>query len=335
MLVMMALIDDGMMPTPILLLLRRGTEFETPIAASGFLTRGRPVVTPFPDRLADAVRRSGPLCIGLDPRVESFPLALRPAPGSGLAGLGAALESFGKRVLELARPFAGVAKPQSAFYELAGPPGLIALRNTLRYARSLGYVTILDSKRGDIATTAAAYAEAAFGESAGEPVWDADALTVNPYLGADAVGPFAESAARHGRGLFVLVRTSNPGAGLFQDLDCGGRKLYEVVADAVASWNAPTITRCGYGAVGAVAGATRPRELAALRERLPGVWLLVPGYGAQGGSARDIRAAYDTRGSGAVVNSSRGVTFPFKPDDADWEARIAAACAAARDELAF
>ena len=291
-------------------------------------------MTPFPDRLADAVRQRGPLCVGLDPRVESFPLALRPAPGSGLTGLGTALEAFGKRVLELARPYSGVTKPQSAFYELAGPPGMVALRDTLNYARSLGYVTILDSKRGDIASTADAYAEAAFGESAGEPVWGADALTVNPYLGADAVGPFVESVKRHNRGLFVLVRTSNPGAALFQDLESGGRKVHEHVADAVAGWNAPTVTACGYGAIGAVAGATHPRELAAIRDRLPGVWLLVPGYGAQGASATDVRAAFDAAGLGAIVNSSRGVTFPYKPDDTHWEAKIIAACAQARDELA-
>lgn len=290
-------------------------------------------MTPFAERLAAAVRQSGPLCVGLDPRAESLPRPMQPASGSGLVGLGAALEMFGKRILELARPYSGVTKPQSAFYELAGPPGLTALRNTLRHAESLGYVTILDSKRGDIATTAEAYAEAAFGSSAGEVVWGADSLTVNPSLGADAVGPFIESAARHGRGLFILVRTSNPGAGLFQNLDCGGQKLYEHVADAVAGWNAPTISACGYGSIGAVVGATHPRELAQLRERLPGVWLLVPGYGAQGGTAADIRHALDADGLGAVVNSSRGVTFPYRPDDAAWEAKVVAACARAQQEL--
>ena len=288
---------------------------------------------PFPERLVTAVRASGPLCVGLDPRIESFPVSLRPAPGSGLTGLGAAFAAFGKRVLELARPYAGVCKPQSAFYELAGPPGLTALRETLRHAEALSYVTILDGKRGDIATTADAYAQAAFGESAGVTVWGADSLTVNPYLGADAVSPFVERAIRHNRGLFILVRTSNPGAGLFQDLDCGGRKVYEVVADAVAGWNTPTVTSCGYGSIGAVAGATHPRELAAIRERLPGVWLLVPGYGAQGATAADIRVAFDPAGLGAVVNSSRGVTFPFRPGDAEWEAKIVEACKRAQQEL--
>lgn len=292
---------------------------------------------PFADRLADAVRRHGPLCVGLDPRAESLPHEFRPPSGSGLAGLAAAIEAFCLRVLDLVRPHAGVVKPQSAFFELAGPPGLAALATVLKRAREMGFVTILDAKRGDIATTATAYADAAFAGIATDsgvlPVWDADALTVNPYLGADAVEPFVAAAAAAGRGLFVLVRTSNPGAGTFQNLVSDGRPVYEHVAAAVAGWNAPTIAECGYGAVGAVVGATHPRELAELRSQLPGVWLLVPGYGAQGGTAADVRAAGDADGLGAVVNSSRGVTFPFRPDDAGWAAKVAAAAERAAAEL--
>ncbi len=294
-------------------------------------------MTPFAARLAAAVRRHGPLCVGLDPRIESLPDEFRPPPGSGLAGMAAAIEAFGLRILELVRPHAGVVKPQSAFFELAGPPGMAALAAVLRRAREMGFVTILDAKRGDIASTAAAYADAAFAgvgtESGVVPVWDADALTVNPYLGADAVEPFIAAATAAGRGLFVLVRTSNPGAGTFQNLMCDGRPVYEHVAAAVAGWNAPTIAECGYGAVGAVVGATHPRELADLRSQLPGVWLLVPGYGAQGGTAADVRAAVGPNGLGAVVNSSRGVTFPFRPDDAGWEAKVVAAAARAAAEL--
>ena len=281
----------------------------------------------YPARLADAVARHGPLCVGLDPRLDMLPRSLR--PGLSLEESASAVERFCLRVLELVAPHAGVVKPQSAFFELLGPPGMTALANVLIAAKARGYVTILDAKRGDIASTATAYANAAFGGP-----FAADALTVNPYLGHDAVTPFIDAATANDCGLFVLVRTSNPGAGRFQDLVCDGRPLYAHVADAVADWNAPTIDPAvGYGAVGAVAGATRPRELAELRARLPGVWLLVPGYGAQGGSASDIRAAYDARGLGAVVNSSRGVTFPFAPGDADWEAKIVAAAARAQAEL--
>src|SRR5581483_10903773 len=164
---------------------------------------------------------------------------------------------FGLRVLEVVAPLVGIVKPQSAFFEACGPAGLVALEHVLRRARDLGLVTILDAKRGDIASTAAAYADAAF------RAFGADALTVNPYLGRDAVEPFLAAARELGRGLFVLVRTSNAGAGLFQDLVCDGRPLYRHVADAVAAGN-----REFGGAVGAVVGATHPAELKVLREQV-------------------------------------------------------------------
>ncbi len=295
--------------------------------------------TPFADRLAEAVRRHGPLCVGLDPRWDALPVALRDAtrPHPPQLRVAIAFQAFCERVLELARPFAGVVKPQAAFFEQAGVEGLAVLQTLLRRAREMGYVTVLDAKRGDIASTAAAYADAAFTGCAVDghpfPVWDADALTVNPYLGRDAVEPFLAAARAAGRGVFVLVRTSNPGAGLFQDLVCDGRPVYRHVADEVARWNAPTVGACGLGDVGAVVGATHPGELRELRAALPDAWLLVPGYGAQGGTAADVRAAYLDGGLGAVVNSSRGVTFPFKPDDPGWEAKVAAAAEKAAAEL--
>jgi orotidine-5'-phosphate decarboxylase len=240
-------------------------------------------------------------------------------------------------VLELVAGRVGVVKPQSAFFEACGPAGLSALQAVIRRGKELGLLVILDSKRGDIASTAAAYADAAFaGTGVGGrrlPVWAADALTVNPYLGRDAVEPFIASARQVGGGLFVLVRTSNAGAGLFQDLDVGGKKLYRNVAAAVAGWNAGGLGACGLGDVGAVIGATHPQELAELRAELPHVWFLVPGYGAQGGSARDVAAGFRADGLGAVVNSSRGITFPFHPDDPDWESAISRATDQATDEL--
>ncbi len=285
-------------------------------------------MTHFADRLAAAVRAKGTaLCVGLDPRRESLPLSLRQRHDDSPDGTAAAYEAFCLRVLEVVAPLVGVVKPQSAFFEACGPAGLVALRRVLRRAKELGLVTILDAKRGDIASTAAAYAEAAF------TAFDADALTVNPYLGRDAVEPFVAAARRDGRGLFVLVRTSNAGAGLFQDLVADGRPVYQHVAAAVAAWNGESVGACGLGDVGAVVGATHPAELRLLREQLPNVWLLVPGYGAQGGTAADVRAALRPDGLGAVVNSSRAVTFPFKPEDADWEAAVAAAAERAAAEL--
>lgn len=297
-------------------------------------------MTPFADRLAEAAGRAGnPLCVGLDPRWESLPKPIRERFGAdSLDAVAGAFQTFCLRTLDLINGRVGAVKPQSAFFEACGPAGLAALQVVVRRAKELGLVVILDSKRGDIASTATAYADAAFAGTviAGQrhPVWVADAVTVNPYLGRDAVEPFLASARRVGGGVFVLVRTSNAGAGLFQDLDCGGRRLYRHVAAAVAEWNAAGVGRCGLGDVGAVVGATHPAELAELRAELPTVWFLVPGYGAQGGSAADVAAAFRADGLGAVVNSSRGITFPFHPDDPHWEAAILAATQRATAELA-
>lgn len=293
----------------------------------------------FADRLADAVRaKKNPLCVGLDPRWESLPTAVRKPHDDGtLAGIARAYAVFCGRVLELVAPYVGVVKPQSAFFEACGPAGLVALQGVIQYAHELGLLVILDAKRGDIASTATAYAEAAFaGPTFGStvfPVWHADSLTVNPYLGHDAIEPFITVArAAHG-GLFVLVRTSNPGSGLFQNLVCDGQPLYRHVAHAVAQWNETHLGSCGFGDVGAVVGATHPAELAELREVMPKVWFLVPGYGAQGGTADAIRPAFNAKGLGALVNSSRGITFPFKPDDPAWEQAIVRATEHATAEL--
>jgi orotidine-5'-phosphate decarboxylase len=278
-------------------------------------------MTAFFDRLAVAVRaKKTALCVGLDPRFESLPQSLRDLHGNDIAG---AYEDFCLRVLDIVAPLAPVVKPQSAFFEACGPAGMVALEHVLRRAKDLGLVTILDAKRGDIASTAAAYADAAF------RALDADAVTINPYLGRDAVEPFLSAARQLGRGLFVLVRTSNPGAGLFQDLACDGRPLYQHVAEAVAVWN-----REGPGTVGAVVGATHAAELKLLREQLSDVWFLVPGYGTQGGTAADVGAAFWADGLGAVVNSSRGVTFSFRPEETNWEAAVERAARWAARELA-
>jgi orotidine-5'-phosphate decarboxylase len=294
-------------------------------------------MTHFADRLAAAVRAKGnALCVGLDPRWESLPLELRRRHGRDtLAGVAAAFEEFCGVVLDVVAPLVPVVKPQCAFFEACGPEGMAALQRLLRRARGLGLLTILDGKRNDIASTAAAYADAAFAgtrvEAHTHRVWEADALTVNPYLGRDAVEPFLQSARRAGAGVFVLVRTSNPGAGLFQDLDCGGKPLYQHVGEAVAAWARESLGACGLGDVGAVVGATYPAELARLRQLLPEVIFLVPGLGAQGGSVADVAVAFRPDGLGAVVNSSRAVLFPFEPSARDWKDRIAAA---ARDTAA-
>ena len=292
-------------------------------------------MTHFADRLADAVRRCGnPLCVGLDPRWESLPREIRDRhKGESLAQVAAAFEEFGTRVIDIVSGRVPILKPQAAFFEACGPDGFRAMGRLLDHARSRGILTLLDSKRGDIASTASAYADAAFAGTTVSgrvhPVWQADALTVNPYLGRDAVEPFIAAARRVGAGVFVLVRTSNPGAGLFQDLlvksDGLDRPLYQHVGAAVAGWARENIGACGFGDVGAVVGATYPAEMAVLRAQMPEVVFLVPGFGAQGGTAEDTRPAFRVDGLGAAVNRSRGITFPFSPDAADWEVRIEAA----------
>jgi orotidine-5'-phosphate decarboxylase len=285
----------------------------------------------FADRLNEAIRVKGnPLCVGLDPRWDSLPAAIRARHDRDEPAF--AFEEFCSRVLDIVAPVVPVVKPQAAFFEACGPEGLAVMRRLIHRAWLLGLLSILDGKRNDIASTATAYAEAAF------DVYQADALTINAYLGRDAVEPFLATARQHDAGVFVLVRTSNPGAGLFQDLLVGSGEsplpLYQHVGLAVAGWSLENMGACGLGDVGAVVGATYPAELALLRRQLPEVPFLVPGFGAQGGTAEDVRAAFRPDGSGAIVNSSRGVLFPFLPDASDWEARIEEAARQAAAALA-
>jgi len=294
----------------------------------------------FADRLTAAIRSKGnALCVGLDPRWESLPIALRTKYKDGtLRGAARAFEEFCIRVLDVVAPLVPVVKPQSAFFELCGPAGMDALQAVLRRAREKGLVTILDGKRNDIASTATAYADAAFGgvriDDGVYPIWDADALTINAYLGRDSVSAFLESARRSARGLFVLVRTSNPGAGQFQDLETDGRPLFMHVAAAVQNWTREKLGQSGFGDVGAVVGATHPCELPQIRKALPEGYILLPGLGAQGGTAADTAAAFREDGLGAIANSARGITFCYPPEEREWEARIETETRKVIDELA-
>jgi orotidine-5'-phosphate decarboxylase len=297
-------------------------------------------MTHFADRLTAAVRSKGnALCVGLDPRWDALPHAIRQRHGdASLDAMAAAYEEFCLRVIDAVASLVAVVKPQSAFFEACGPAGFAAQQHVLRRARERGLITVLDAKRNDVASTAAAYADAAFaGVALGDrlhPVWDADALTVNPYLGRDSVEPFLQRGRKSGRGVFVLVRTSNPGARQFQDLDCGGRPLFQHVADAVRQWTCEHLGTCGFGDVGAVVGATYPGELKLLRELLPEAIFLVPGFGAQGGDAADVAGAFRSDGLGAVINSARGITCSFDPNEPKWEEAVAQATRAAIRSLA-
>ena len=296
-------------------------------------------------RLHAAVRqKSTPALVGLDPRFDLLPPSVVQAAGArGSADeralAAAAFEEFCFRLIDVVAPLVPAVKPQAAFFEELGPAGCMALARVIRRARDAGLIVICDAKRGDIGSTAEAYARGYLaGADPDVAAWAADALTVNPYLGPDTLEPFVRVATERGAGVYVLVRTSNPGAGGFQDRVSDGTPLYRHVAGTVEELAARTADADGYGAVGAVVGATWPAELAELRAALPHAPLLIPGYGSQGAGAADVAAAFHPGGLGALVNSSRGINFAFRsPPYADrfgpdrWEA---AAEAATRDMIA-
>jgi orotidine-5'-phosphate decarboxylase len=276
-----------------------------------------PAMSHFADRLHDAIRRKNTTAlVGLDPRLDWIPPAILEkahAEEADAAAVAArAFEEFCVRLIDVVAPLVPAIKPQSAFFEQYGPAGVAALARVVAYARKQGLIVILDAKRGDIGSTAEAYAAGLLGGADPEHPWQADALTVSPYLGADTLEPFVNRARQVGGGIYVLVRTSNPGAGTFQDHTANGQKLFEVVAATVERLSAESKGSGNYGYVGAVVGATYPDELKALRAAMPHVPLLVPGYGSQGGTAADVAAAFDRDGLGAVINSSRAINFAYR-----------------------
>lgn len=269
-------------------------------------------------RLHAAIRqKQTSALVGLDPRFDWLPQEIVDSARSRLddpqAIAAAAFEEFCVRIIDVVAPLVPAIKPQAAFFEEWGPDGCLALARVIRYARAQGLLVICDAKRGDIGTTAEAYAKAYLaGAEIQSAPWGADALTVSPYLGSDTLEPFVKVAAERGAGIYVLVRTSNPGAGSFQDRITDGIKGYQAVADVVESLAARTADPDGFGCVGAVVGATYPAELTELRQRMPHVPLLIPGYGSQGGTAADVQPAFRADGLGAVVNNSRGINFAFR-----------------------
>ncbi len=297
----------------------------------------------FADRLADAIEaKNSRVVVGIDPRLGRLPPALRERAAAGggdpLERAAEVVAEFARGIIDAVAHAAAAVKPQAAFYELFAAAGWRALADTAAYARERGLLVIGDVKRGDIGSTAEAYAQALLGETR---VGDAqiaslafDAVTVNPYLGSDGVRPFIDAAAARGKGVFVLVKTSNRSSRELQDLPVGDALVFERLADLVSEWGAGLIGERGYSAVGAVVGATHPDALAALRRRMPHTPFLIPGYGAQGGGAADAAPGFDDRGLGAVVNSSRGIIFAYeRGGDDDWRAAAAAAAERMRDDI--
>ena len=287
-------------------------------------------MTCFADRLIEATRRLGPLCVGIDPHAGRVPSLFGGDTPEGI-------EAWGLAMVRACEGRVACIKPQVAFYERHGPEGLKALQTITRAAREAGLIVLMDAKRGDIGSTAEGYAAAYLGKDAPFP---ADALTVNPYMGLDTLEPFVREAETHGRGVIVLVRTSNPGSADFQSRDLEGAPLYARVGEALAPLAERLTGTSGWSGLMMVTGATGPSEARAIRQIAPTSLFLVPGYGAQGAPAADALAGF-VKGpqglEGGVVSASRSVNFPAGSDsapDADaWSGLIRAAIAAAQADL--
>jgi orotidine-5'-phosphate decarboxylase len=282
----------------------------------------------FADKLIESIHKKGnPCVVGLDPRLELMPRfivdAARRQFNDADRIVRFCIAEYHRRIIGLIAEMVPAVKPQSAFFEQYGIPGMLALADTMEEAKRAGLVTILDAKRNDISSTARAYANALMGRTSilGElrPILDADCITVSPYLGRDSLDPFVQVCREYGKGVFVLVKTSNPGSADLQDLDvtANGRTapLYVRVAEMVRECGASLTGKNGYSSVGAVVGATFPSEAETLRDVMPQSVILAPGYGAQGGKAEDVARCFNRDGLGAVVNSSRGITYNFESLD--------------------
>lgn len=277
---------------------------------------------PFSDRLLEAVRKNGnPCVVGLDPRIDLMPRFIQ-AGRSALSreAIRSTISDFHELVLDTVADLVPVVKPQLAFFEQYGSAGIEAFENTVRAAKERGLLVIADAKRNDIASTAEAYANAFLSDRA----FDADSMTVGPYFGKDSLIPFVSACERYGKGIFVLVKTSNAGSADFQDqpLKSTGRPLYESIAAVIHDLGQRTIGQSGYSSIGAVIGATFPEEGRKLRALMPQAWILVPGYGAQGATAQSAAACFHDDGLGALVSSSRGITYKYGGPDISREAFI-------------
>jgi orotidine-5'-phosphate decarboxylase len=289
-----------------------------------------PPTNHFADSLAAAVKQRGnPVVVGLDPRWDSLPESFRATGDDGYVARAVAYSKFCRDVIDVVAGQVPAVKPQAAFFEELGPAGMAAMGEVIGHAHERGLLVIVDGKRNDIGSTAEAYARGYLG---GESAWHADALTISPYLGDDSLTPFVDLASERGAGIFVLAKTSNTGSGMLQDIVADGKPIYRRVAEHVEKLARRTVGKCGYGCVGAVVGATYPQQLSELRAAMPHTWLLVPGFGSQGGTAKNVAGGFDVGGLGAIVNNSRGIIFAHsRPEYADrfgslrWQEAVEAA----------
>lgn len=278
------------------------------------------------DRLIEKIEQTqNPTVAGLDPKLDYVPEYIKAKcfekHGETLKGAAKALFEFNKGLIDALYDIVPAVKPQAAYYEMYGPAGVKALHKTQEYARSKGMYVITDGKRNDIGTTMEAYAAAHLGKvkvgGAELEPFLGDALTVNGYLGSDGIKPLIKVCAANDKGIFVLVKTSNPSSGELQDKLVDGAPIYELMGKMCEEWGKDLPGKYGYSGVGAVVGATYPEQIKRLREILPHTFFLIPGYGAQGATAKDIAAAFDKNGLGGIVNSSRGIMCAYQKQQCD------------------
>ena len=272
------------------------------------------------DKLIDKIKKTdNPTVMGLDPRYEMIPKCVTDKYPKTIEGVSKAIVEFNKELIDATYDIIPAVKPQIAFYEMFGIPGMEAFKETCKYAKEKGMCVIADIKRGDIGSTAAGYSNAYLGKTTiGETmqeIYDVDFVTVNPYMGTDCVKPFIEDCKKYDKGIFILVKTSNPSSGELQDLKLeNGKEVYLEVASLVKKWGEDLIGNYGYSSVAAVVGATYPEQLSQIRKAIPNTFFLIPGYGAQGGKAEDIAIAFDKNKLGGIVNASRSLMCAYKSD---------------------
>jgi orotidine-5'-phosphate decarboxylase len=289
------------------------------------------------------LKLENPTVAGLDARIEYIPEYLRAEAfaqyGETLQGAAEAILRFNKELIDALCDIVPAVKPQVAYYKLLGFEGVSVLADTICYAKSKGMYVIADAKRGDIGSTMDAYAESYLGTvTIGKHTYTpfgADAMTVNGYLGSDCINAALKTCKAHNKAIFVLAKTSNPSSGELQDKQIEGIPVYQLMGELCERWGEDTIGAFGYSAVGAVVGATYPEQIAALRKLLPHTFFLIPGYGAQGGKAADIVAAFDKNGVGGIVNSSRAIMCAYKKtgDERHFAAAAREEALRMRDEL--
>ena len=272
------------------------------------------------DKLIEKIKETNnPTVIGLDPRYEMLPKCVKEKYSEDLEGVAKAIIEFNKNLIDATYDIIPAVKVQIAFYEMYGIPGMEAFKETCRYAKEKGMIVIADIKRGDIGSTAAGYSNAFLGRTPigkkEEAIYDVDFVTVNPYMGTDCVKPFIEDCKKYNKGIFILVKTSNPSSGELQDLKLeNGKEVYMQVAHLVEKWGEELRGKYNYSSVAAVVGATYPEQLKEIRKSAPHTFFLIPGYGAQGGKAEDILLGFDKNGLGGIVNASRSLINAYKSD---------------------